>query len=161
MWRPNEVDEIKIECFISNSFISGSQKPISFNHEKIVSLKCINLSPMTLYIVYKHKGRILQVQKCQVLNLLFSRRWNISFMVISNNTLANIIKKVLVVFHIFEANNMFKPDAPDYIPTTYSDKFHGRRKVWKSLWGRKVFTALNLVYKLDWNINYLIWNEEK
>ena len=48
----SEVDEIKIEYFISNFPISESQKPltrISFNQEKLLDGKYINLSPMTLY----------------------------------------------------------------------------------------------------------------
>ena len=53
-WRPSEVDEIKNECFISNLPISGSQKWLAFDYNVIkswknVRLKCINLSPRTLY----------------------------------------------------------------------------------------------------------------
>ena len=59
-WRPSEVDETKTECFISNLPISGSQKSLGFDYNVIeswknVCLKCINLSPRTLYITCMHK----------------------------------------------------------------------------------------------------------
>jgi hypothetical protein len=36
-WRPSEVDEMKIECFISNLPISGSQKSLTFDYNVINS----------------------------------------------------------------------------------------------------------------------------
>ena len=52
--RPSEVDETKTGCFISNLPISESQKLLGFDYNVIdswknVRLKCINLSPRTLY----------------------------------------------------------------------------------------------------------------
>ena len=99
-WRPSEVDEIKIECFISNLPISGSQKLSTFDYNvinlwKLVGLKCLKASPMSLYTLF-----IIIYYQNDVAKRESTLFW-LSFSIFTKDWLKKGLKKSLVFRHHF------------------------------------------------------------